>query len=365
MSRMREWKQLDWILLSACLAIFILGLFCLYSASYQKSLVLGRSLAWQQVLWMGVSLLLVMGLLSHSYLQWMDWAYPFYGLTIFLLIVVLAVGEIRLGAQRWLDIGLVSFQPSELAKLATVLVLARTLSNHRPQGRFFQDLGLPVFLSVIPMGLILKQPDLGTALTFIPLCGAMLLIWGARLRHLAWISGGGLLASPLAWHVLKEYQRKRLLVFLNPSLDPLGAGYTIIQSKIAIGSGGLFGKGWLAGTQNQLNFLPERHTDFIFSVIGEEWGFVGALIFLSLFTILIWRGFWIVQKTTHHFGQLLATGAVVLLAFQVVVNVGMTMGLLPVVGLPLPFVSYGGTALVTNMLCLGILLNVGLYKPFF
>jgi len=177
--------------------------------------------------------------------------------------------------------------------------------------------------------------------------------------------GTTLFSMPFFWYMLKDYQRERLLVFVNPNVDPLGAGYTVIQSKIAIGSGMFFGKGWLSGTQNQLNFLPERHTDFIFSVIGEQWGFFGSSILIALFIILIYRGLKIAHETTDSYGKLLAIGIVSLLAFQIIVNIGMTIGLMPVVGLPLPLLSYGGSSLLTTVVSIGILLNIGMRKPRF
>ena len=218
---------------------------------------------------------------------------------------------------------------------------------------------------MIPMGLILKEPNLGTACLFLPILGAMLWVWRIPARLWWTIVGIGMVAAPFGWHLLHDYQRSRLLVFINPNLDPLGAGYTVLQSKIAIGSGLLWGRGWFAGTQNQLNFLPERHTDFIFSVIGEEWGFLGAAGVLGLFAFLIHRGFRIALECRDPFGQLLVAGLTTLLGCHVIVNVGMTLGLMPVVGLPLPFMSYGGSWLLTCLIAMGMIFSVGMRRPGF
>ena len=228
-----------------------------------------------------------------------------------------------------------------------------------------RDLIIPFSLILIPMGLIFMQPDLGTALTLIPIFLSILLIAETRPKYLFGLIATGLLSFPVLWHFLKGYQKERLLVFMNPNIDPLGAGYTMIQSKIAIGSGRLLGKGWLSGTQNQLNFLPERHTDFVFSVIGEEWGFLGASILVSLYLILILSAFKIAFQTRDKFATYLIVGIIGLFAFQVVVNLSMTLGLCPVVGLSLPFISYGGSTLVIFAVLIGIILNINEKRKIF
>jgi len=213
-----------------------------------------------------------------------------------------------------------------------------------------------------PFLLILGQPDLGTALMLVPVFFTLLYIWGAKLKHLFFIIGCGLVMSPLSWFLLKDYQKERIMVFMNPDIDPLGAGYTVIQSRIAIGSGGAFGKGWLSGTQNQLNFLTERHTDFIFSVAGEEWGFVGGAILIALYYVLVKRAFEIARKTDDPCGTLAACGMATIMGIQVIVNISMTMGFMPVVGLPLPLVSYGGSSLLVTMIALGLLESVAIHR---
>jgi rod shape determining protein RodA len=282
-----------------------------------------------------------------------------------LLVLVLVLGRARLGAQRWFNVGGVAIQPSEFCKLIYVIMMASYLGHSREHLSELKGFFVPVLLTVPPFVLILLQPDLGTALVLVPVFFAMLFIAGTRMRYLIVTGVGGILFSPVFWHFLRDYQKKRLLVFLNPDMDPLGAGYTIIQSKIAIGSGGLFGKGWLSGTQNMLNFLPERHTDFIFSVIGEEWGFMGAVMLITLYFILLKRAVMIVERTTDIYGRLLGVGIITMLGFQVFVNVAMTIGMMPVVGIPLPLISYGGSSLWTTIIAIALLLNVDMRRTRF
>jgi rod shape determining protein RodA len=217
----------------------------------------------------------------------------------------------------------------------------------------------------MPFALVLLQPDLGTALLLVPVFFAMLFVGGARLKYLVIMFTMGLISMPFLWHFLRGYQKQRLMVFINPNIDPLGAGYTIIQSKIAIGSGGIFGKGWLAGTQSQLNFLPERHTDFIFSVIGEEWGLLGALGLLTVYLLISNRAFRIAALTHDMYGKLVATGIAVMISLQVIINIGMTVGLMPVVGIPLPLVSYGGSSMIATALAAALLLNIAMRRSRF
>lgn len=277
---------------------------------------------------------------------------------IFLLILVLIMGKTVLGAQRWISIGGIGFQPSEFVKVFTVLALARMIGDNQASLKSKRGLIKTFLLVLVPMFLIFKQPDLGTALVLLPIFMAMIWVGGVRLKYFYTMIFTGILLLPFFWHFLKDYQRDRLMVFINPSADPLGAGYTINQSKIAIGSGMFFGKGWLSGTQNKLDFLPERHTDFIFSVIGEEWGFLGSALILGLFLFLVLRGLKIAEDTNDMSGKLIATGITTMLALHVIINIGMTLGLMPVVGIPLPFISYGRSALTANLLAVGFLLNV-------
>ncbi len=282
--------------------------------------------------------------------------------TILVLALVDVVGRTTLGAQRWISLGpLGSFQPSELAKLALIITLAKHIAGHEDL-RTWPTI-VPILLHVvIPVALILKQPDLGTTLVIGAIVGTMLFAGGAPLRVLGALGASGLAVAPLLWNVLHDYQRQRLLVFLEPGLDPLGAGYALIQSKIAIGSGQLLGKGLLHGTQTLLHFIPEQHTDFIFTVIGEEFGFVGAVIMLVLFALWLWRGMHIATEAKDRLGMLMAVGVTAMVAFHVFVNVGMTVGLMPITGIPLPFISHGGSALLLMLMATGLLLNVGMRR---
>lgn len=347
---LREWRF--W---AVPLIIFGIGLLAIESATAQMGSAFARQLLWRQGAWLVLSIIVAGLVMAAGIHRLMDLAYVLYGCALVLLVVVLLVGRVRGGAQRWLDLGPFSVQPAELVKVAYLLTVARYLAQHPPTGRDGHPMLVALVVTLVPMGLIVLQPDLGTALVLLPVVLAMLFVWGVRLRSLLGLLAIGLAGSPLFWHGLRAYQRERLLTFLDPHRDPLGSGYTIIQSQIAIGSGGWFGKGWLRGSQNYLNFLPERHTDFIFSVIGEEWGFLGGLVLLGLFGLIVWRGLDLVERTGETFTRLLATGIVTLMAFQVVINVGMTIGLVPVVGLPLPLVSYGGSSLMTTVLALLLL----------
>lgn len=345
--------------------VLAIGLFFIYSASWREGTPLDQSLVVRQLLWMLFAVLLTLASLRFHYRRLLDIAWPLYGASLFLLVLVLFMPA-RLGARRWIDLGFFSFQPSEFAKLSTIFVLAAWLKE-RPIGSMSRKTTVvPFIIAAVPMLLILKEPDLGTALIFIPALLSMLYVWGFKLKWFVLVFLAAVLVAPLTYANLKEYQRSRIEIFLDPSLDPFGAGYTIIQSKIAVGSGGLLGKGFMSGTQTQLQFLPEKHTDFIFAVIGEEGGFVSLSAVLFCYWIIVYKGFRIAQKCHNRFGQLLATGITTLLAFQAIVNMAMTTGLLPVVGMPLLLVSYGGSSLVITMFLIGVLVNIGMRRdPFF
>jgi len=281
----------------------------------------------------------------------------FYLLGISLLVAVAVKGDVSMGAQRWLDLGVVRFQPSEMLKIAVPLACAWYLHDRPlpPDLRSLLVLGAAV---LVPALLIAEQPDLGTAL-LVTAGGAMVvLLAGLQLRYIASLSAVFLAAVPVAWHFMHDYQRKRVLMFLNPQDDPLGAGYHTIQSQIAIGSGGLFGKGYMGGSQSQLEFLPERSTDFIFAVIGEEWGLVGLGVLMALYMLVVARGLYIAVQAQDTFSRLMAGALTLTFAVYVFVNSGMVAGLLPVVGVPLPLVSYGGTSMVTLMAGFGILMSI-------
>jgi rod shape determining protein RodA len=305
-----------------------------------------------------VCLLVFVVIINIDFRRILDWSYVFYSIIALLLIVLLFAGGTKMGAKRWLSIGWLTFQPSELAKPVLVLTLAFYLGNNRYSLQSLKTLFISFLITGLFFVLIFKEPDLGSAIVLLPILFVMLIAADVPLTFIFGSIFAGLITLPLFWNFLKDYQKRRLLVFLNPNMDPLGAGYTIIQSKIAIGSGGLFGKGWMSGTQNQLNFLPERHTDFIFSVVGEEWGFVGSLLVILLFCLLIIRILSVAERTGDPYGRLLVVGVAAMISFQVIVNIAMTAGFMPVVGLPLPFISYGGSSLITTWLSIALVINV-------
>ncbi|MCK4882903.1 MAG: rod shape-determining protein RodA [Candidatus Omnitrophica bacterium] len=353
--------------------IVVVGLIALYSASYENVRV-PQKIFYDQLLCALVGFVIMYFLGKVDYRKFYDVAYGFYALNILLLIFVLLGGRHALGARRWIEIAGFSFQPSELTKLSLILILGAYFSDRRPRlpyGFFshtqmiFWDLLIPLTVTVVPMLLIFKQPDLGTSLLLFGIFLVMLFATALEYRYIFGLLGICLAAVPFAWNILKPYQKDRLLVFLNPNIDPLGAGYTIIQSKIAIGSGQVFGKGWLSGTQNQLNFLPERHTDFIFSVIGEEWGIVGTICLVTLYFLLIYTSLNIANQVKDKFGMFVTVGIVAILTLQVVINVGMVMGLFPIVGLTLPFVSYGRSSFLIFIIMMGFLLNLSKRRTIF
>tara|TARA_Y100000758_G_C16036840_1_gene416760 strand:- start:516 stop:1439 length:924 start_codon:yes stop_codon:yes gene_type:complete len=293
----------------------------------------------------------------------MRWAYVIYAVTLVALVSVEAFGFIGMGAQRWISFGWFQIQPSELMKIALILALARYF--HRTileDARRPLLLIAPILMVMAPTILVLRQPDLGTAAMLVLAAGAVFFVSGVAVRY--FLVGGMLAASavPIAWHFLREYQKERILMFLNPEADPLGAGYHILQSKIALGSGGLFGRGFMHGTQSHLNFLPEHQTDFIFTMLAEELGLVGALGLITLYLLLFAYGFAISLRSRNHFGRLLGIGLTTTLFLYVFINIAMVIGLVPVVGVPLPLVSYGGTAMMTVLGSLGLLTSIFVHR---
>ncbi|MDI6759153.1 MAG: rod shape-determining protein RodA [Candidatus Omnitrophota bacterium] len=350
------------------LAILIasLGILSIYSSTYQKEAVSWQALYRRQLLWVCLGIALFFLVSNSNYRRLWDWTYALYVCVVIFLLAVFILGIVRLGAQRWLKIAWFNFQPSELAKLILAVFLARYFSKKSadnislPSASFgvFQGLILPFLFIALPAGLIIEQPDLGSGLMVVFLFIAMLYLTNVRLRHIFIFLLVIALLLPLFWRFMHDYQRQRLLVFLNPNIDPMGAGYTIIQSKIAIGSGGFLGKGWLCGTQSQLHFLPESHTDFIFATFTEERGFLGSIVLLLLYYLLIRQGFLIAQRTKDDFGRLLALGISLMLGMQIFINIAMNLGLAPVVGLPLPLASYGGSSVIVTFIALGILVSI-------
>jgi rod shape determining protein RodA len=354
-------RYLDPYLLGSTLLLCLFGLVMVYSTTRYGAhpLVFVRS----QMLHFVVGVVIAGIILAVDYRSFASGARVLYIVNLVLLAAVLVAGRSSLGAQRWIPLGpLGQFQPSEFAKLAIVITLARHLSDRPGPYTSVRDL-LPFLGHIaLPMILIFRQPDLGTALVYGAIFAGMLYAGGARRRDLLLLGAAGAGVTPLLWHVLKAYQRRRLLSFLDPTLDPLGSGYGIIQSKIAVGSGLLWGKGLFAGTQNALQFVPEHHTDFIFSVVGEELGFVGCVVLLLLFYLWLLRGVRAAAAARDRFGTLVAVGIVSMVAFHIFVNVGMTVGIMPITGIPLPFISYGGSALMTMIWAAALLLNIGMRR---
>ena len=348
-------QNVDWLLIGASVGLVAL------SATTLATLQVGRAgsgIALRQLAWFGVGLVALLVMASVDYRRLVRLGPLLYLAGLAALVLVFVVGRTVSGARRWLLIGPMSVQPSEFFKVVFVLMVVWLLST-----RWSQPIGKAVLavvapLALVPAVLIIKQPDLGTALLLFPVLIALLVAAGMRLRILGGLVLLGVAAAPLVWLALKDYQRDRILVFLDPVRDPLGRAYNVIQAKIAIGSGQLLGKGVAGATQSRLAFLPERHTDFIFAVFAETWGFVGCLLLLTGYAVLLLRGFDIAASTREPVGRLVAVGVTVLVSTQVLVNVAMVVGLIPVVGIPLPFMSYGGSSMVVSMMALGLLLSV-------
>ena len=359
----RIWREWDWTVVICTLLLISVGVVIIGSATHVNRDGLDiNDLVSKQLMFFVINTVVIVMMQWFDYRRLRSWGRPLYFITILLLVAVMLIGTSALGAQRWIQIGPITIQPSEFTKLLMIISMAQMMENRVNKLNTFRSL-VPIVLYVgMPTLLVFKQPDLGTSLVYLAILCGMLFVAGIRMRLVQIIVGVAVVLAPLGWFVLQEYQKQRILVFLNPNIDPFGAGYHIIQSKIAIGSGMILGKGLFEGTQSQLNFLPENHTDFIFSVIGEELGFVGCVIVLLLLFLLIYRSIMIARSANDTFGTLLATGIGSMLVFEVLVNVGMTTGIMPVTGIPLPFISYGVSALTTNMISVGLLLNIAMHR---
>jgi rod shape determining protein RodA len=348
----------DWHMAGATVALVALGIFTLWSGNLGSTSAIRQTFYLRQALWLLVGLVALLMAAFVNYRTLARFAYVIYGGFLVLLIVVAVGGEVAYGAQRWLRLGRWTLQPSEFMKLALILALARYFEDYKERLGDPRLLLVPAALALPPMLLILKQPDLGTAGLLGLLTVTVLFLVGLRMRHLLFLGLGGAAIAPVLWSLLKEYQRQRLLVFLYPQMDPFGAGYHIAQSKIAVGSGEFLGKGIAAASQSQLLFLPASHTDFILAVWAEQWGFVGCLLILLLYYFLTTRGLEIASEAKDLFGALLAFGVMAMILIQLVINLGMVLGVMPVVGIPLPLLSYGGSSLVVTCLGIGLVINV-------
>ncbi len=362
-------QHFDWVLLGLTLSLVAVGLLTLYSAVNAGPDIahVTGPLYLKQAYWFAIGATLMVGMFLFNY-KWLNrWAFAIYAFSVALLVAVAFVGKEVSGSQRWLVAGPWSFQPSELVKISVIIVLARYYSECASEdGLTLKDLWKPLIWTLIPFVLIAKQPDLGTGLVVLLIAGSVTLFVKIERQSLILLSAAGVAGSLVAWFfLLQDYQRERILVFLNPDRDPLGAGYHVKQSIIAIGSGTLLGKGFLKGTQNALSFLPEQHTDFIFSVLAEEWGFLGSAVVVAVYVLIVIWGLNVAMRSKEPFGTILAVGVSSMIFWQAVINVGMALGLLPVVGVTLPLISYGGSSLAAIMLGIGILMNISMRRFMF
>ena len=355
----------NWAYLLLILMISTIGIANLFSATSSWTTEV-QPVYLKQFYWLGLGLLIVVLICVFDYRHLEYLSFPLYGGNLLLLLLVLAVGRTSMGATRWISLAGINVQPSEIMKIVIIVALARYFSEKEHlRGFSLRELIAPGLILGVPALLIMKQPDLGTALLVLCIGGTMAMFAGVQRSSIIVLALSGLGAACGGWFLLHDYQKQRILTFLNPERDPLGAGYHIIQSKIAVGSGGFNGMGFMQGTQSQLSFLPERHTDFAFSVFAEEWGLTGCLLLLALYCLIVVWGLHIALRSNDRFGMYLAIGVSAMLFWHIVVNLGMVIGLLPVVGVPLPLFSYGGTSMVTTMTGIGILMNVAMRRFMF
>lgn len=355
-------NNFDWLTLITVIVISVIGVLTIFSATRQPDEAVRSSFYIKQIIWILLGLAGLTVVVSFDYIWLSRISFPLYAIGLFLLLIVLISGKVGMGAQRWISLGPLSFQPSEFFKLIFIVMLSHNLSFSR------ESLGISSLLRIfftivfVPFVLLFKQPDLGTAIVVFAIFFSVIISRGLHRKALIMIVIIALVSLPflgnIMWTGLKGYQKNRLIAFIEPDVDPTGIGYHINQSKIAIGSGELFGKGFLNGTQGPFRFLPEKHTDFIFSVFAEEWGLVGSVFLLSLYFLLILRGLDTARKAKDDFGRLVALGITFMFSIYFFVNTGMTLGIMPVVGIPMPFMSYGGTALLSNFIAIGVLINI-------
>jgi len=351
----RFWRDFDWFLLLGAVLLSAIGLVEIYSSTLNME---SANFFQRQLLWIGLGIWLLFVLAAIDYHTITEHVVLIYAGALILLCGVLLFGRTVSGARSWFGVGSFGLQPSEIAKLVVVLALARYLSGIKERHLTLGQIMTAVSICGVPILLVALQPDLGTALTFIPILAFGLFVRGVRPRVFVVGALIILLLLPLTWYALEDYQKARLVTFLQPETDPLGSGYQVIQSKIAIGSGGLWGTGLFEGSQNQLGFLPTRHTDFIFSVVAEEMGFVGVLVTLALLLALILRALSLALMPRDTLGMFIVVGVVGMFVFHVLVNVGMVIGFMPITGIPLPFLSYGGSSVLTTFMGLGLIMSV-------
>jgi rod shape determining protein RodA len=353
-------KKFDWQLILIAIAIFAIGVANLYSATFNEFVGHGLRYWQSQLIWFGIGTVIAIMLLMFHYKILSRFAYPIYFANLFLLVLVLIIGKASLGARRWIGAAGFYIQPSEFMKLASVLAMAKYFETERvTSGYRLKDLWLPLMLIIVPVLLILLQPDLGTAMILLLTFASMMLFIKIERKSLVVILALAAIMTPIVYkYGLKQYQRQRIISFINPMSDPKGSGYNSIQSMIAIGSGKFMGKGFKKGTQSQLNFLPEHHTDFIFAVFSEEHGFLGALVLMALYVLFFLTTLNIAYVSHDKFGTLLALGIITIFFWHAFFNIGMVCGILPIVGVPLPLMSYGGSSLITSLIGIAILTNI-------
>jgi len=362
MFRSRFWKNFDWWLFIGALLLSLIGILVIFSTNFKVSSIAPSTDVRNQIIFLVISLVGFFMLAWVDYRVWTKLTRPLYLIMIGLLLVVEFLGKTALGATRWINLGFFQFQPSEIAKIILIIVFAKFFSEHYDKLEDPRQVLLSLGYLLLPLALVLAQPDLGTGLVLIIIWFAMAATSSMPKRYLVAIIAIGLLLLPVGIHSLKPYQRQRIDTFLKPTANPLGSGYNVVQSTIAVGSGQLFGRGLAAGTQSQLNFLPSQHTDFIFAVLAEKLGFVGGFILLLIFVALLGRALIVTYNSQDRFGFFLGIGIVAMLIFHIVINVGMNMGIMPVTGIPLPFVSYGGTSLLVSLAAVGLLESISIRR---
>ncbi|MFQ3549400.1 MAG: rod shape-determining protein RodA [Armatimonadota bacterium] len=356
-------KNFDWWIFFATLGLIGFGCLMIYSASMGNAMSI--SYIERQLVWAAIGLICAIFVASIDTSFYHRHTSKLYIITIIMLILVLVIGDSSKGAQRWIGYGSLRIQPSEFAKITMIVAMSVFVVTRLRTIRTIKTFLLSLVYFMVPMLLIFKQPDLGTSLVLIAIWMTILFIMGTDLKNIGLFILAGIVLFSAGWTIpgiMKDYQKKRIITFLNPSVDPTGSGYHVTQSRIAIGSGQLYGKGYLQGTQRKLQFIPEQHTDFIFTVVGEEMGFVGASFVLLLYFIILWRAVVIMLTTEDTTGRAITAGVVGMFVFHIFVNIGMTLGIMPVTGVPLPFMSYGGSALLANLLAIGLLEGVSLRR---
>jgi rod shape determining protein RodA len=360
--RSRFWKNFDWWLFIGAILLALIGVLIIFSTNLKASSVASAADVRNQIIFLVIALSVFFGVAWIDYRAWAKMTRPLYIIMLASLLVVEFLGKTALGATRWINLGFFQFQPSELAKLVLIIVFAKFFSDHYDKLEDPRQILLSLAYLVVPLALVLAQPDLGTGMVLVVIWLAMAAVSRMPKRYLLALVVIGLVLAPVGMHFLKPYQKARLETFLEPTANPLGSGYNVVQSTIAVGSGQLLGRGLAAGSQSQLNFLPSQHTDFIFAVLAEKMGFVGGIILLVLFAALLGRAMIVTYRSQDRFGLFLGVGIVAMLTFHILVNIGMNMGIMPVTGIPLPFVSYGGTSLLISLAAVGLLESVSIRR---